>query len=310
MKIVLMCLKKQFFMSLRQKTLIMRYIFQDDQINMPKRTDPKTLIVITSLSSRCLKIGKIPRLNERFLPFILLFLTLGSCLTASAQRKPTIGISLGAATLSGSSGFMFDSNLEAPHRDFGVQAGLTAIVPMDMDLHLTIGAMASYERSHYHTDVGVERNPVTGYFHYGFMQIPILLNHAPMHKSKSFFVLKEFFGFGLNFGNAFDAPNQQDFGSNGFTSRTVVNQNWQINPEFIIGMGLISRQLKVGKLHYSMSLHIDIARNQNFQAWLVDTHTNNQVFVERTIRGVKGQVSMTYYPSFKRKKKECYRFGR
>lgn len=277
---------------------------------MPKRTDQETLIVTTSPPSRCLKIGKISSSKEHFLTCMLLILTVGSYLTASAQRKPTIGVSLGAATLSGSSGFMFDSNLEAPHRDFGVHAGLTAIVPMDMDLHLTVGALATYERSHYHTAVGAESNLVTGYFHYGFMQVPILLNHAPMHKSKSFFVLKEFFGFGLNFGNAFDTPNQQNFGSNGFTSRTVVNQNWQINPEFIIGIGLISRQLKVGKLHYSMSLHIDVARNQNFQAWLVDTHTNNQVFVERTIRGVKGQVSMTYYPGFKRKKKGCYRFGR
>lgn len=270
----------------------------------------KSINPITSLSPSCLKTGELSWVYQRLLPFFLLFVMLGISSTSYAQRKPTLGLTAGAAALSGGNGFMFDANLELPHRDFGVHAGLTAFVPLEMDLHLTVGALATYELSHFHIGGGGSRGVVTGYFHYGYLQIPILLNHAPMHKSNSFFVLKEFFGVGLNMGNIFDTPHQQTFENTGLTSRTMVNQKWQINPEFIIGMGLISRKLKVGRLHYSLSLHIDMARNQYFQGWVIDTENNNQVFAERSMRGVKGQISMTYYPSFKIKKKGCYKFGR
>lgn len=276
---------------------------------MPESTYIEKTISITSLFQSCLKNCKICPLN-RFLAYFFILGFMGLYQNSLAQRKPTIGLTFGAATLSGSSGFLFDSNLEPPHRDFGAHVGLTAIVPMDMDLHLTIGGMLNYELSHFHADIGDSRNLVDGYFHYGFLQIPILLNHAPLHKSKSFFVIKEFFGFGLNVGNALDRPFEEEFGTTGFAYRTVMTQGWQVNPEFIIGMGLISRQLKVGKLHYSMSLHIDVARNQYFQAWLINRNTNTEVYTERTMRGVKGQVSLTYYPGFKRKKKSCYRIGR
>lgn len=267
------------------------------------------LLSITYVLPRCLELKKILPFHRFLSPFLLVFALIFSGFVFG-QRKPSLGLTVGASALSGSSGFMFDSNLEPPHRDFGAQAGLTAFIPMDLDLHLTVGLMGSFELSHFHADVGDMREVVTGYFHYGFVQIPILLNHAPMHKSKSFFVLKEFFGFGLNVGNVFDTPHEQTFGNTGFASSTVVSQNWQINPEFIIGVGLISRQLKIGKLHYSLSLHIDVARNQHFQARLINTETGQSIFAERTMRGVKGQLSMTYYPSFQRKRKACYRIGR
>ncbi len=246
-----------------------------------------------------------------FMPLLLLGvgLILGTH-AAMGQRNPSIGLSVGASTLSGNMGFMFDSSLDPPHRDFGFSGGLTAFIPLEMDLHLTVGAIGNYERSHFHTDLGNERDIVTGYFHYGYMQFPILLNHAPLHNSKQFFVIKEFFGFGLNVGNYFDAPIDTEFDNPRYAYRTLVTSKWGFNPEFIIGVGLISRQLKFGRIHYSASLHIDVARNQNFQAWLVDRESNQQRFVEYSMRGVKGQFSLTYYPSFHIKKKSCYRFGR
>ena len=205
---------------------------------------------------------------------------------------------------------MFDANLETPHRDFGAAAGLTAFYPLDRDLHLSISGMASYELSHFHSSVPGVTDITTGYFHYGFLQIPILLNHAPLHNNKQFFVIKEFFGFGLNVGNVLDLPFEDVFENPRYGYRTYMSQKWRVNPEFIIGLGLISRQLRWGRFHYNLSLHIDIAPNQRFEAWLLDYETNEQLYVDRSIRGIKGQISMTYYPFIQRKKKECHRYGR
>jgi hypothetical protein len=225
-----------------------------------------------------------------------------------AQLDRQVGVSLGASYLSGNNGFIFDSDLIVPHRDYGVTAGLTFFVPLERDLHLTLGGLLNYELSHFHAEIQDLNEMVTVYYHYGFLQVPILLNHSGRAKKGQPFVLKEFFGFAFNFGNLFQDPNEGflDDGER-FTYRTRMRQRWEINPEFVIGLGLVSRQGALGRFHYSLSMHLDVARNQLFEASIFDREENQRLVADREMRGIKAMLMVTYYPQFNIRRKACYR---
>ncbi|MEM6263059.1 MAG: hypothetical protein AAGI38_11170, partial [Bacteroidota bacterium] len=152
---------------------------------------------------------------------------LGLSTTVCAQYKPHIGLTVGAATLSGSSGILLAG--DPPHREYGLGAGLCFYYPLDRGHHLIAVGSFQYERSHFHLFNDIAGTESTGYFDYQFAHIQLLYNRE--FKKKLWGTpFKGILGIALNRGNLAD-PRAEPLENSVFFYRTEVRQRWPIQPE-------------------------------------------------------------------------------
>lgn len=238
---------------------------------------------------------------------IILFVALMAGISLQAQRSTHIGLSVGAATLSGANGFIFDVPTDIPHREYDLSGGLSLYVPLDNDLHVILGAHGHYEKSHFHADVlpGSLSLP-TGYFEFTYMQFPITLNHMGLPLGGSDWVLKEFFGFAFNYAIS-RGPKVSTLAGVPFSYETEVAQKWELAPEFMMGIGVASRPRGFGSIHLHLSLHIDVNKSRFYHARIIPEDGAPAIIATSEVQGIKGMINLVYFPRIHIKKKQCYR---
>ncbi|MFK7971519.1 MAG: hypothetical protein AB8F95_14205 [Bacteroidia bacterium] len=220
-----------------------------------------------------------------------------------AQRPPKalLGITAGGMILPGGDGLLFQGTSNQAHRTWGWATGISLYRSIGQDLHLNIAGLIMEEQS-------FMRANITGQ---GFSEIPfayralhgsITLNHQGSHLRRPW-ALKEFAGFGFNVGNLLQDPVATRFGSDIIT--TTRTQTWRIDPEFIVGAGMVSKMTEWGAIHYSVSLHMDLFENQQYQASL-RRDGEIPLTVVRAQRDINIMLTATYFIRVPKKQNTCY----
>lgn len=241
---------------------------------------------------------------EYKISFLLTCLILLMCAESFAQRPPKalLGITAGAMILPGGNGTMFESSTEQAHRTWGWAAGASLYRYLRRDLHLNFSALVMEEQSHVHPpaslDVGMPDIP----FAYRALHTSLTLNHQGANLRRPW-VLKEFAGFGFNIGNLLSDPVATRFGQS--VVRTSRTQNWRFDPEFIIGVGMVSKMSEWGNIHYTLSLHMDLLENQLYEA-SVRRDGELPITIVRAQRDINIMLTATYFIRVPNKDKGCY----